>query len=92
MNLHLESWLASATLDLALSERQRIYEEISAHVNDAIAHQTAQGLSELDAEARAIQDLGDPALLEPRFSAPATHSLTRFGSSDCWGAVGGLYR
>jgi hypothetical protein len=60
VNLHLESWLSSAMLGLALFERRRIYEEISAHVADAIAHQTAQGLSAPDAEARAIQDLGDP--------------------------------
>ena len=67
MNLHLESWLASATLDLALSERQRIYEEISAHVKDAIAHRTAQGILESVAEARAIQDLGDPQVARAAF-------------------------
>ena len=68
MNHRLESWLASATLDLALSERQRIHDEVSAHVGDAIAHQTAQGLSEPDAEARAIQDLGDPRIARAAFS------------------------
>ena len=67
MNHRLESWLASATLDLALSERQRIHDEVSAHVGDAIAHQTAQGLSEPDAEARAIQDLGDPQAARAAF-------------------------
>ncbi len=59
MSHRLESWLASATLGLALSERGRIVEEISAHVANAIAYQTAQGLTESEAEARAIEDLGD---------------------------------
>ena len=67
MNIHLESWLASATLDLALSERQRIFDEISAHVSDAIAHQTAQGVTQADAEARAVQDLGDPQAARAAF-------------------------
>lgn len=67
MSLHLESWLASATLGLALSERGRIQDENSAHITDAISHQTAQGLSELDAEARAIQDLGDPQVARAAF-------------------------
>ena len=67
MNLHLESWLASATLGLALSERGRIQDEISAHVNDAIAYQTAQGLSASDAEARAVADLGDPRVARAAF-------------------------
>ncbi len=60
-------WLDSATLGLALSERGRIQDEISAHVSDATAHQIAQGLSELDAEARAIQDLGDPRAARAAF-------------------------
>lgn len=67
MSLHLDSWLASATLDLALSERQRIYEEISAHVNDAIAQRIVQGVPVTDAEARAIQDLGDPQVARAAF-------------------------
>ena len=67
MNLPLENWLASATLNLALSERQRIYEEISAHVRDARDHLLEQGLSELDAETRAIQDLGDPRVARAAF-------------------------
>ena len=54
-------------LGLALSERQRIYEEISAHVKDAIAHRTAQGILESVAEARAIQDLGDPQVARAAF-------------------------
>lgn len=67
MNHRLNDWLASATLGLALSERGRIQDEISAHVSDAIAHQTAQRLSEPDAEARAIQDLGDPQVARAAF-------------------------
>ena len=67
MNLPLENWLANATLDLALSERQRIHEEISTHVRDARDHLLEQGLSELDAEARAIQDLGDPRAARAAF-------------------------
>ena len=67
MNIYLESWLASATLDLALSERQRIFDEISAHVSDAIAHQTAQGVTQADAEARAIEDLGDAQVARAAF-------------------------
>ena len=67
MNLAVENWLASATLNLALSERQRIYEEISAHVRQARDHLLEQGLSAVDAETRAIEDLGDPRAARAAF-------------------------
>ena len=67
MNYRLESWLASATLGLAIVERQRIVEEISAHVTDATAHQIVQGLSATDAEAQALADLGGPQVARAAF-------------------------
>jgi hypothetical protein len=53
-------WFAAATENIARIELPRIQAEIEAHVDEATQAYEQTGLARLEAEARAVQDLGDP--------------------------------
>lgn len=60
-----EAFLArvAAGLDLAGQDAQDVLDELSGHLDDTTDALRAQGLSDEDAQRRAISRLGDPALL-----------------------------
>jgi hypothetical protein len=55
----LTAWLVLATFGLVPHARERIKREIQAHFADAVATHLSEGLSQDEAEAKALQELGD---------------------------------
>ena len=55
----LDGWLEVATKWLVVPARKRIRSEIEAHYAEAVAAHVTEGLSESDANAAALADLGD---------------------------------
>ena len=55
----LTAWLVLATFGIVAPARDRIKREIEAHFADAVAAHVAKGLSQDEAETRALQELGD---------------------------------
>ena len=51
-------WLGAATRGLSDDSRHRVEQEISEHFRDAVEERKAAGLSESDARAEALRDLG----------------------------------
>ncbi len=56
----LDDWLDTATRGLCDEAYARIADEIEAHVAEHVEHLQLEGLSEEDAEEKAIEALGDP--------------------------------
>src|SRR6185312_7693119 len=63
----LSKWIEVATAKLAAPGRERIAREIEAHFAEAVEARVAQGEPKQSAEARALTDLGDPAVAAKRF-------------------------
>lgn len=63
----LEAWLGTATNKLTQTGKERITLEITSHFNDAEVSYRANGLADVDAQARALADLGDPKEAGRRF-------------------------
>lgn len=63
----LEAWLGIATDKLTQAGKERITLEIASHFGDAVVSYRADGLTEADAQARALADLGGPKKAARRF-------------------------
>jgi hypothetical protein len=64
---NLSEWLEIAPRDLVSSAQARIRAEIEAHYAEAVRAHMVQGLSEPDAQAQALADLGDARAAARRF-------------------------
>ena len=51
-------WLEEATRGLAITAKQRIYEELVAHCDDALARATESGLTHWEAQLAVVEELG----------------------------------
>lgn len=58
--VNFENWFAVATKNIAQTERSRIRNELEAHILDAINAHRQTGFSTLEAEQKAVLELGDP--------------------------------
>lgn len=65
--LTLEDWLEIATRKLAEPAKERIRAEIEAHYAEAVEAHREDGLSETDAQAAALAELGNPRAAGRRF-------------------------
>jgi hypothetical protein len=63
----LESWLAIATKKLSPAALERVTLEIQSHFEDATASHQTEGVSETEAKARALEDLGNAKAAARRF-------------------------
>jgi hypothetical protein len=63
----LVDWLNTATEKLSLPAKERIKLEIKSHFEDAVETHRAEGLTEGQAQARALTDLGDAIAAAKRF-------------------------
>jgi hypothetical protein len=64
---NLDEWLKTATEKLSLPAKDRIKLEIGSHFADAVATHSAEGLSEDEAQSRALSELGDAKAAARRF-------------------------
>jgi hypothetical protein len=56
---NLETWITTATRNLALEATIKVRNEITAHVENSAHQHQLEGMGELEAKALAIQELGD---------------------------------
>lgn len=70
-----QRYVNAAVTGLPEPQRDDVAEELRASVADAIDDLVASGLSPQDAEAQALTDLGDPAVLAERFGGRPRHLI-----------------
>lgn len=58
--MNFENWFENATKNIAKAERSKFRNELEAHVFDAINAHQQTGIAMLEAEEKALLELGDP--------------------------------
>jgi hypothetical protein len=66
--VNFENWFATATKNIAESELPKIRNELEAHVFEAVQAHQQTGISTLEAEQKAVLELGDPKIAARGFA------------------------
>jgi hypothetical protein len=67
MNPNLKTWLVNARKNLVLEAKKLVSEQILEHYSSAVERYQLEGNSVLEAEAKALADLGDASLAAKKF-------------------------